>query len=73
MQTGNYSPLLLIFYYKSNLSTKIEKILHRKYSYVKKEGEWFDLELVNEQEFIDDCKKIENNLLFLKAFDNHFI
>lgn len=73
LQTGNYSPLLLIFSYESNLSTKIEKILHRKYSYLKKEGEWFDLELINEQQFINDCKKIENNLLNLKAFDNHFI
>ena len=73
LQTGNSSPLKLIITYQSEFSSQIEKTLHRKYLLFQKVGEWFDLELFNEVNFINDCKKIEQNLIFLKENNNVFI
>lgn len=73
LQTGNSSELKLITSYQTEFASQIEKTLHRKYLPCQKVGEWFDLELLNEVHFIDDCKKIEQNLLFLKKNNNVFI
>ena len=73
LQTGNSSKLKLISTYQSELSNKIEGTLHRKYSYLKKEGEWFDLSIREEIVFQEECKKIEENILILKKNDNSFI
>lgn len=72
-QTSNPSLLKLIDTYPSNLAYQIEKVLHRKYSHVKKEGEWYDLGVLNEVSFKSECSKIEENLLFLKKNNNVFI
>lgn len=72
-QTGNASELKLIDVYPSDLAYQIEKVLHRKYSYAKKEGEWFDLGVFNEVNFKTECQKIEENLMFLKKSGNVFI
>jgi hypothetical protein len=72
-QTGNPSPLKLIDTYPSDIAYEIEKVLHRKYSYAKKEGEWFDLGVLNEVTFKSECQKIEENLKFLKKNGNVFI
>jgi len=73
LQTGNSSELKLIETYQSEYAHKIEKILQRRYSYLKKEGEWFDLSIINEISFLSECSGIENNLLFLKKNGNVFI
>ena len=73
LQTGNSSELKLITIYRSDLSNKIERTLHRKYSHLKKEGEWFDLSIKEEVEFQEECKKIEDNLIILKENNNIFI
>ena len=65
-QTGNPSPTKLIEAYPSDLAYRIEKVLHRRYSHAKKEGEWFDLSLNIEVSFLDEWKKIEENLLFIE-------
>jgi hypothetical protein len=72
LQTGNPSTLKLITSYKSDLANKIERTLHRKYKTLRKEGEWFDLQLIEEQNFINDCQRIENNLIILKNSGNIF-
>jgi hypothetical protein len=73
LQTGNSSPLKLINYYKTDFAEKIEGNLHRKYKNLHKEGEWFDLSIEQEVSFIDECKKIEENIKFLIENNNPFI
>lgn len=72
-QTGNPSPTKLIEVYPSDLAYVIEKALHRRYSYARKEGEWFDLSVAIEVSFINECKKIEENLDFIEKNGTVFI
>lgn len=72
-QTGNPSATKLIEVYASDFAYRVEKVLHRRYSYLKKEGEWFDLSIAIEVSFIDECKKIEENLVFIEKNGNVFI
>jgi hypothetical protein len=70
LQTGNSSELKLINRYKSDEYNLIESTIHRLYSHLKKEGEWFDFSIEEEVKFIDICKKIENNIkITKKTFD----
>jgi hypothetical protein len=73
LQTGNSSELKLIDSYESEHAHKIERSLQRRYSYLKKEGEWFDLSLKEDIAFLTDCKQIEENIDILKQNGNVFI
>jgi len=73
LQTGNPSELKLIESYESEFAHRIERSLQRRYSYLKKEGEWFDMSITNEVTFLNECKNIEKNLIFLKESGNLFI
>lgn len=73
LQTGNSSELKLIEVYQSEHAHQIEKVLQRHYSYLKKEGEWFNLSINNEISFCQECFKIEENLVLLKKNGNVFI
>ena len=67
LQTANSSKLKLMYSYPSNYATKIERALQRRYSHYQKEGEWFRISLSEEYSFVNDCKKIETNLILLKS------
>ena len=73
LQTGNSSEMKLIETYESDFASKIERTLHNQYSHIKKKGEWFDLTLENEVDFIRNCKNIEENFIILKSQGNVFI
>ncbi len=73
LQTGNSSELKLVESYQSEHAHKIEKTLQRHHSYLKKEGEWFDLGIKEDVSFLTDCKQIENNINILKEKGNVFI
>jgi len=73
LQTGNSSKLKLVESYQSEFAHLIEKTLQRKYVYLRKEGEWFDMSISNEVSFINECKEIEKNIIFLKENGNVFI
>lgn len=73
LQTGNSSELKLIYSYPSEYANKIEKSLHGLLSHCKKEGEWFELSLIDELSFDVKCKQIESNINFLKKSGNVFI
>lgn len=73
LQTGNSSPIKLIYTYQSEYANKIERTLQRRYSHLRKEGEWFDLSITEENSFISECQKIEGNIIFLKRNGNVFI
>ena len=73
LQTANSSKLKLKHKFKSEFAHKIERALQRRYSHHKKEGEWFSISLSEEYSFINDCKKIEENIILLKEGGNVFI
>lgn len=66
LQTGNSSELKLVEIFQSEYANQIERTLRRRYSYLRKEGEWFDMGISNEVSFIGECKQIENSIIFLK-------
>jgi hypothetical protein len=73
LQTGNSSELKLVESYQSEYADKIERTLQRRYSHLRKEGEWFDMGISNEVSFRKECQKIEETLTFLKKNNNVFI
>ena len=73
LQTGNSSELKLVDFYPSEFANQIEKTLQRRYSHLRKEGEWFDMGISNEVSFIRECQKIEETLNHLKKNGNVFI
>ena len=73
LQTGNPSPVEILYLYESKLAYKIENSLHNRYSYCKTHGEWFDLSIQEEVSFIENCKKIEETINSLKTLGNPFI
>ena len=73
LQTGNSSELKFIESYESEHAHKVERALQRRYSYMKKEGEWFDMSISQEVSFLSDCKQIEESINVLKKNGNVFI
>jgi hypothetical protein len=73
LQTGNSSELKLVETYPSEFAHQIEKTLQRRYSYLQKEGEWFDMDISHEVNFVQECRKIEETLTFLKKNNSVFI
>lgn len=63
LQTGNSDQLELIETYQSENASKIEGSLHRHYSYGKMIGEWFELSIKEESEFIKTCKLLDEALI----------
>jgi len=73
LQTGNSSKLRLVEVYQSEFAYQIEKALQQRYSYLRKEGEWFYMSISNEISFKNECRQIEENLQYLKKSGNIFI
>lgn len=73
LQTGNEETLELINSFESKYASLIETTLHRQFSHLKKCGEWFDLSLEDEINFIENCKKLEKNFSLLDNDENFFI
>lgn len=65
LQTGNDDEIKLIYEFQSEYAYKIEKTFHNLYSYLKTSGEWFELDLEFEVNFLNECKKIEEKFIFL--------
>jgi ABC-type iron transport system FetAB ATPase subunit len=66
LQTGSHSEMHVLQEYESNNARQIETILHRFLRSKRISGEWF--ELTNEEvfDFKNRCKKIDENLTYLK-------
>jgi hypothetical protein len=73
LQTGNPSPTKLIETYYTEHANQIERALQRRYSHLRREGEWFDLSITEEVGFKSECQKIEETIEFLKKSGNVFI
>ena len=73
IQTGNEGKLKLLATYPSEYAYKIESALRNLFSHCKREGEWVDISLVEAYAFEEKCRKIEENINFLKKSGNVFI
>ena len=73
LQTGNSRVIKLVDCYESLYASKIEGTLHNKFAYARKEGEWFDLSLKDEVDFLKECHRIESNIKLLVEAENQFI
>jgi len=72
MKTGNAHDLDIVHIFKSEWGTKIESALKRKFKEYSLQGEWFCLKNDDVFNFIDYCKNIENNFIFLKDNNTWF-
>jgi hypothetical protein len=73
LQTGNSDKLTLIESYLTENASKIESSLHNRYSYVRNVGEWFDLSVAEEANFIEICKSIDESIKTLRKMGNIFV
>lgn len=73
LQTGNSDQLKIIETYESENAGTIEFALHAQYSHVRKVGEWFDLSISDEVNFVKNCKRIDESIAYLKKSGNVFI
>ena len=62
LQTGAHSELNVLDIFESKWGSKIESILHRKYSSNKTSGEWFNLSEEEVMNFRNNCQKAHNDL-----------
>jgi len=65
LKTGNSQELIIEKVYPSKWGTKIETILHRKYSNIKISGEWFKLTEEQVKSFEKDCENLEEYLNYM--------
>ncbi len=73
LNTGNSAELVLVGMYETEYAYKIERTFHRRYSYLRKHGEWFDCSIKEEVDFIKNCQSIENGIKSLIDAGNEFI
>lgn len=73
VQTGNSNNVYLIHFFETKVpGRKLELSLHAYFKLKRKKGEWFILEKSDVDNFIEVCKKLESNLLFLIKSGNQF-
>lgn len=73
IQTGNSIEIEIIQTFQSPHFRKIETMLHRRFSHLRLNGEWFELDDSIIENFIDICQTAHNNFEMLKSMKNPFI
>ena len=73
LQTGNPNKIIVAKTFPSEFNTMIESKLHRYYQSKRKEGEWFELDSEDVDNFINDCQQIHDVFDMLKKSGNPFI
>jgi predicted GIY-YIG superfamily endonuclease len=68
LQTGNDKNLKIIHKVLCEHSNKVETALHNQYSFLKVNGEWFELTQDDVEKFPESCKKIDENFKIIKLF-----
>ena len=72
LQTGNPRTISLLKLYESENYLKVERWLHKKYSdKTEAENEWRTLTNEQVMSFLNDCKKADETITYLKE-NNHF-
>ena len=79
-QTACPYELKIVETFESKYPYKVETFLHNNFKYMKRDenedtlgGEWFNLTKEQVENFIHQCKQVENNITLLKENKNHFI
>lgn len=70
LQTGNGSEIFLSDYHETEYPFYIEKMLHQRFCYGRKKGEWFDMSNGEPLKFKEECEKLEKLIIAMK--DNPF-
>lgn len=73
LQTGNSDRLQLVETFQTENASKIESALHYAFAHARNEGEWFDLSMEIESQFIERCKQIDKSIRVLKESGNPFL
>lgn len=73
VQTGNPSPIEILYLYETENAYKIETALHNRYSHFNTHGEWFELSIKEDFSFLETCASIEKMIINLKEMGNPFI
>ena len=80
LQTGCPFKIDVVRKYDTANFYKIEKVLHRKYRTNKMDdneynlvGEWFNIPIGEVLNFEENCKEIEDTIIFLRNHNNPFI
>ena len=73
LQTGNPNEIRVVHHYQSENYRIIERLLHKKYhgNRTLVQNEWFIIQPENVFSFMEDCKKNDETINFLKE-NNHF-
>ena len=66
LQTGNAFDIELVDQFHSDIGGLTETTLHRTYASNHKRGEWFELDDVQVEGFINMCESIEANLILMR-------
>ena len=66
LQTGNDGKLNYLYEYHTEYGTKLETAIHNLYRHKKIKNEWFELDIIDVENFISLCEKIEKNFDSLK-------
>jgi len=72
IQTGNPDKCTILDTFETNHKRKVEIALHRSLSQCRREGEWFDLDLVQVTNFKSICEVMENGFDVLKENKNPY-
>ena len=72
LKVGNPSNLTILEKFKTKHKRKIETALHNIYSIKNVDGEWFELEKYDVDNFIENCSKLEKNFDILKENNNPY-
>ena len=68
LQTGNENKLKIIHKVLCENYKNVETALHNQYSFLKVNGEWFELSNDDVISFPEYCQKIDNNIKIVKNF-----
>lgn len=73
LQTGNSDKIIVVNVFKSDFNRKIESRLHKKYETKRLEGEWFQLNDEDVNNFINECQDFHDTFELLTKSGNPFI
>ena len=73
MKTGNPDQLTILYQFETKHKRKVETAFHNLYSYKRIEGEWFELDQIDVQNFLANCAQLEENFDLLQASGNPYL
>lgn len=73
LQTGNPNKIILVDEFETKWNFKLENYLHNYFKLKHVNGEWFELNKEDINNFISICNKGENMFNILKKSNNPFI